>query len=75
MVRRVMAGDQTPQSPDGGAGQGWVAISYLIAGIAVWGFIGWLVDRRFDLGGVPIGIGAVVGAAGGIYLIVRRLGV
>jgi ATP synthase protein I len=76
MVRRVMAGDQSPQPPaGGGAGQGWVAISYLIAGIAVWGFIGWLVDRRFDLGGVPIGIGAVVGAAGGIYLVVRRLGV
>jgi len=76
MVRRVMAGDQSPQPPDGGgAGQGWVAISYLIAGIAVWGFIGWLVDQWFDLGGVPIGIGAVVGAAGGIYLVVRRLGV
>ncbi|GFJ89360.1 hypothetical protein [Phytohabitans rumicis] len=51
-----------------------MAIGYLIAGMSVWGFIGWLVDRRFDLGGVPIGIGAVVGAAGGIYLIVRRLG-
>jgi ATP synthase protein I len=74
MVRRVMAGDQSPPQPDGGAGQGWVAIGYLIAGMTVWGFIGWLVDRRFDLDGVPIGIGAVVGAAGGIYLIVRRLG-
>ncbi|GFJ85159.1 hypothetical protein Phou_093390 [Phytohabitans houttuyneae] len=60
-----MAGDQSPQPPDGGgAGQGWVAISYLIAGIAVWSFAGWLVDQWLDLGGVPIGIGAVVGAAG-----------
>lgn len=58
-----------------GAGQGWTAIAYLITGIAVWGFIGWLVDRWLDTGGVATGIGAVVGAAGGVYLTVRRLGV
>jgi len=75
-----MAGDQSPQRngrPDGnesGAGQGWVAMSYLISGIAVWGFIGWLVDRWLGLGGVAIAIGSLVGAAGGFYLILRRLG-
>ena len=50
-------------------------MGYLIAGIAVWGFIGWLVDRWLDTGGVATGIGTVVGAAGGVYLTVRRLGV
>jgi F0F1-type ATP synthase assembly protein I len=57
-----------------GAGQGWVAISYLISGIAVWGFLGWLVDRWLDTAGIATGIGAIVGAAAAIYLIVRRLG-
>lgn len=51
-----------------------MAIGYLITGITVWGFIGWLVDKWLDTGGIAIGIGSVVGAAGGIYLIVRRLG-
>ncbi|HET6214744.1 MAG TPA: AtpZ/AtpI family protein [Micromonosporaceae bacterium] len=74
-----MAGDQRPQPPPGpdpssGAGQGWTAISYLIAGILVWGVIGWLVDRWLHTGGVATAIGALVGAAGGIYLIYLRFG-
>ena len=74
-----MAGDQTPR-PDGtddyssGAGQGWAAVAYLISGIAVWGFIGWLVDRWLGSDGIATAAGAVVGAAGGVYLVVRRLG-
>jgi F0F1-type ATP synthase assembly protein I len=57
-----------------GAGRGWTAISYLIGGMAVWGFIGWLVDRWLDAGGIPTGIGIVLGAAGGVYLVARRMG-
>jgi F0F1-type ATP synthase assembly protein I len=49
-------------------------VGYLISGILVWGFIGWLVDQWLGTGGVATGIGAVVGAAGGVYLIARRLG-
>ncbi len=56
-----------------GAGQGWTAISYLIGGILVWGFIGWLVDRWLSTGGIATAIGVVLGAGGGVYLIVRRL--
>ncbi|MEV4626198.1 AtpZ/AtpI family protein [Micromonospora sp. NPDC049523] len=76
-----MAGDQTPQPADGtgdyqppNAGQGWTALAYLIAGMLVWGLIGWLVDRWLETDGVAIGIGVVLGAAGGIYLVIRRLG-
>jgi len=75
-----MAGDQSSQRPSGpgdpppGAGQGWTALAYLIAGMAVWGFAGWLVDQWLDTRGVFFGIGVVVGAAGGVYLVVRRLG-
>jgi F0F1-type ATP synthase assembly protein I len=75
-----MAGDRSPQRPRGddgnaaGAGQGWTAISYLIGGMLVWGGVGWLIDRWIHSGGIATAIGVVLGAAGGVYLIVRRMG-
>ena len=51
-----------------------MAISYLIAGIVVWGGVGWLVDQWLGTKGIAFAIGAVVGGAAGVYLIVRRLG-
>jgi F0F1-type ATP synthase assembly protein I len=74
-----MTDDETPARVDpgegaGGAGQGWTAVSYLLTGMLVWGVIGWLVDQRFETGGIAIAVGTVVGAAGGVYLIARRLG-
>ena len=71
-----MADDQTPKSSgDSGANVGWAAVGYLLAGIGVWGFLGGLVDRWLHL---PMGVGTVtgmvLGAAGAIYLIVKRLG-
>jgi ATP synthase protein I len=77
-----MAGQQPPSEPgkddapppmDSGAG--WVALSYLIGGMLVWGGIGWLVDHYWlGTNGIAMGIGAVVGGAAGVYLIARRLG-
>lgn len=49
-------------------------MAYLVSGIVVWGFIGWMVDRWLGSDGVATAVGAVVGAAGGVYLVVRRLG-
>jgi F0F1-type ATP synthase assembly protein I len=49
-------------------------VAYLISGICVWGFFGWLVDRWLGSGGIATAIGAIVGAGLGVYLIVRRLG-
>ncbi len=75
-----MTGDRSPQRPRdddeaaASANQGWTAISYLIGGIAVGGFFGWLLDRWIGTGGIAPAIGAVLGAAGGVYLIVRRMG-
>jgi F0F1-type ATP synthase assembly protein I len=70
-----MAGNQTPkQSAASGANQGWHAVGYLISGIAVWGFVGWLVDRWLGWDGIATAIGCVLGAAGGIFLVVKRLG-
>jgi ATP synthase protein I len=54
---------------------GWSALSYLIAGIGGWGFVGWLVDRWLE---VPkhlgLLVGMLVGAAAAVYLVVKKLG-
>jgi ATP synthase protein I len=70
-----MADNQSPQRQGAsGANTGWAAVGYLIAGIAVWGFLGWLVDRWLHAGGIATAIGCVLGAVAGIYLVVRKLG-
>jgi ATP synthase protein I len=76
-LRRVMADNKTPRrpaSPESGANQGWAAVAYLMGGIAVWGGVGWLVDRWVGTKGIFTAIGCVLGAVGGIYLVVRKLG-
>jgi ATP synthase protein I len=67
---------QRPRSGDEGAGsnKGWTAVSYLIGGMAVWGFIGWLIDRWLHTGGAITAVGIVLGAVGGVYLVVRHMG-
>ncbi len=54
-----------------GMNQGVQVLSYLIAGIATYGFLGWLGDRWLGTGFLlPLGI--VAGAALGIYVVIRR---
>jgi ATP synthase protein I len=68
-----MTGDQPPKPPQrSGANEGWTAVGYLMAGIFLWAGLGWIIDRWLHLKGIPIGIGAVLGAIGGIYLVMRR---
>jgi F0F1-type ATP synthase assembly protein I len=70
-----MADKKSPQGQGAsGANEGWVAVGYILGGIAVWGFLGWLVDRWLHTGGIATAIGCVLGAALGIYLVVRKLG-
>lgn len=77
-----MAGDPSPKlrrddaSDDAyaGANAGWAAVGYLIAGMAVWGFVGWLIDHWLHIHGIATAIGCVLGMVGGIYLVVRRCG-
>ncbi len=58
-------------SSDGVAG---AVLGYLLAGIVVWGFLGWLVEQLFDLRtGIGVAVGMIFGAAGAIYLIMKRL--
>ena len=76
-----MTGQEPPSNPHGDdnqsppdTGMGMTAVSYLLGGMLVWGGIGWLVDHYVGTKGIFAGIGAVIGTAGGVYLIVRRLG-
>jgi ATP synthase protein I len=56
-----------------GVDQGMRVLSYLISGVLVYGLLGWLGDRLFNTGFLlPVGI--VLGAAFGVYVIVRRFG-
>jgi len=71
------AGNGEPRLPrsekSAGMDIGMRVLSYLIAGVALYGFLGWLGDHflgtRFLL---PIGI--VLGAGLGCYVIIRRFG-
>ena len=69
-----MADDQQERSPEWGMGTGWAVLGTLISGMVVWGGIGalldWWLGTKFCF---PTGL--VLGAAGGIYLVVRRFAV
>lgn len=77
MVRRVMAGDQSPRRPDrrSGADLAWAVLSYLLAGMGLWGLLGWLADRWLGLPGYGLMIGLVIGAGLAVYVIVKRMSV
>ncbi len=72
-----MTDGQPPKHSDesAGANTGWTVVGYLLSGMAVWGFVGWLVDSWLQWDGIATAVGIIVGMAGAIYLVVRRLGV
>jgi ATP synthase protein I len=70
-----MSDDQSPQQQGAaGANAGYAALGYLMGGIGVWGFLGWLLDSWLGLPHIGLILGLVVGTAAAIYLIVKRLG-
>jgi F0F1-type ATP synthase assembly protein I len=62
------------QNWSGGVETGWSVVSTLIAGIATIGFLGFLADRALGTEKVFTGIGFVVGALAGIYIVYMRYG-
>jgi ATP synthase protein I len=69
--------DQKP--PDGrdpsqprGASEGWAFLSYMIGGMALYGFVGWLIGRWTGLP-VLFPVGMLVGLASAIALIIFRV--
>ena len=62
------------QPPDpSGAAQGWAVLGTLLAGICVWGGIGWLVDLWLGTTFVRA-IGVIVGAMTSIWYVTVRYG-
>jgi len=55
-----------------GMGDAWTALSTIIAGIVVWGAIGFGLDRLFGTYPVLMVIGVLVGNFAAIYLIYVR---
>jgi len=57
-----------------GANQAWDVIGLLLAGIIVWGGVGWLLDRWFGFHDLFLPIGMVLGVGIAIWLIYLRHG-
>lgn len=80
MVRPAMSGEgrQPDQQPDDSDHQSftnaaWSIPSYILSGMAVYGGVGWLLDRWLGLSALfPIGI--LVGLGLALYLVYHRYG-
>lgn len=49
-------------------GEGWASLGTLLAGMAVWGGAGWLVDTWLGIS-VFLPVGVLVGLAASVYLV------
>jgi hypothetical protein len=62
-----------PPRQGSGAETGWAVTGTLLSGMAVWGGVGWLLDRWLDvLFFAPAGI--LLGTVVAIYMVVARYG-
>lgn len=62
-----------PDSDDGGPKvDGASVVATFLGGPAVYGGLGWLIDRALGFEGLFLSIGFILGLAGGIYLIYLR---
>lgn len=66
-------GSSPKPPPQDGASEGWAALSTLIAGIAVWGGVGYGFDRLFGTSFLVV-VGLLIGVAASIYLVYVRAG-
>ena len=60
---------QWPSQPRGG--DPWHAMSYLVSGVSVYGFLGWWADRWLGTSFL-VAVGIIVGAVLGLYLTWNR---
>ncbi len=58
----------------GGMGTGFTIVSTILAGMLVWGGAGFLIDRLLWSSRALTGLGIVLGAAGGGYIVYLRYG-
>jgi len=62
---------QPSQKPPPRGGDPWHAFSYLVAGVFLYGGLGWLADRWLGTSFLVI-IGILLGAGLGIYMTIAR---
>ncbi|HZD18670.1 MAG TPA: AtpZ/AtpI family protein [Actinomycetota bacterium] len=62
------------ENPWTGVGDAWAITSTLLAGILVWGGVGYLLDRWLDFHWLFLPIGMLIGLAGSIYLVYVKYG-
>jgi ATP synthase protein I len=66
-----------PSAPDGNSpseppqGDPWHAFGYLVTGVGVYGFLGWLADRWLGTSFLVV-IGILLGAGLGLYMTIAR---
>ena len=68
--------DPAPDSPNEKApstyqGDPWHAHGYIVAGVFLYGFLGWLADRWLGTSFL-VAVGVLLGAGFGIYLTIKR---
>ena len=66
--------DRRPDDAWSGLGTGWAIVSTLIAGMLTLGLVGWLIDMLVGTSHVFLGMGIVLGGAGGVYAVYLRYG-
>jgi F0F1-type ATP synthase assembly protein I len=73
---RPMPSPKPTDRPEGwgGLGTGWAITTTMLAGILVWGGVGFLIDRLVWSSLVFTAIGIVVGAGAGTYIVYLRYG-
>jgi ATP synthase protein I len=73
---RLMPSPQPANRNNGwsGMGTGFTIASTLLAGMLVWGGLGYLLDRLLWEPKVLTGLGIIVGAAAGGYIVYLRYG-
>ncbi len=63
--------DPPPGTQEQPSGDPWHAFGYIVSGVALYGFLGWLVDRWLGTSFL-VAVGILIGAGLGIYLTFAR---
>lgn len=64
-------GSSSAPQEDGPRGDPWHAFGYIVSGVAVYGFFGWLADRWLDTTFL-VAVGILIGAGLGIFMTFAR---
>lgn len=63
--------EPAPRSAGAESNAAWGAVGYLVSGPALYGGLGWLLDRWLDVSFL-LPVGVVLGSVLGMYLLIAR---